>query len=62
MSSWIGWLLERTMRRELAEGLATWLVTQRPTKTPLDVSAPVAGSRKDARWQVIVNAEPQGEA
>lgn len=58
----LGWLLERTKRRELAEGLATWLVTQKPTKTPLDVSAPVAGSHKDPRWQVIVNAEPQSEA
>ena len=58
----LGWLLEQTKRRELAEGLATWLVTQKPTKTPLDVSAPVVGSRKDPRWQVIVNANPQGEA
>ena len=58
----LGWLLERTKRRELAEGLATWLITQLPTKTPLDVSAPVAGSRKDSRWQVIVNADPQSEA
>ena len=58
----LGWLLERTKRRELAEGLAQWLVAQKPTKTPLDVSAPVAGNRKDSRWQVIVNAEPQSEA
>jgi predicted transcriptional regulator of viral defense system len=58
----LGWLLERTKRRELAEGLATWLVAQKPAKTPLDVSAPVAGGRKDPRWQVIVNAEPQSEA
>lgn len=57
----LGWLLERTKRPQLAEGLAIWLGRQKPTKTPLDVSAPVAGSRKDPRWQVIVNAEPQGE-
>lgn len=58
----LGWLLERTKRGELAKGLASWLAKQKPTKTPLDVSAPVAGSRKDPRWQVIVNAEPQSEA
>jgi len=58
----LGWLLERTKRRELAEGLAQWLAQQKPTKTPLDVSAPVAGGRKDPRWQVIVNADPQSEA
>jgi len=58
----LGWLLERTKRRELAAGLAQWLAKQKPTKTPLDVSAPATGSRKDPRWQVIVNAEPQGEA
>jgi len=57
----LGWLLERTKRRELAEGLATWLAKRKPAKTPLDVSASVAGSRKDPRWQVIVNAEPQSE-
>jgi hypothetical protein len=55
-------LLERTKRRELADGLAPWLGKQNPTKTPLDVSAPVAGRRKDPRWQVIVNAQPQSEA
>jgi len=55
----LGWLLERTKGRELAEGLAQWLAKQKPTKTPLDVSAPAAGGRKDPRWQVIVNAEPQ---
>jgi len=58
----LGWLLERAKRRDLAEGLARWLAPQKPAKTPLDVSAPAAGGRKDPRWQVIVNAEPQSEA
>lgn len=58
----LGWLLEHTKRPELTEGLARWLEKQKPTKTPLDVRAPIAGSRKDPRWQVIVNAEPQSEA
>jgi predicted transcriptional regulator of viral defense system len=58
----LGWLLERTKRSELADALAKWLATQKPTKTPLDVSAPVAGCRKDPRWQVIVNVEPASEA
>lgn len=57
----LGWLLERTKGREFVESLAQWLSKQKPTKTPLDVSAPVMGSRKDPRWQVIVNAEPKGE-
>jgi predicted transcriptional regulator of viral defense system len=58
----LGWLLERTKRCELADGLAMWLAAQKPAKTPLDVSAPVTGCRKDPRWQVIVNAKPQSEA
>jgi len=57
----LGWLLERTHGHKLTEGLAQWLATQKPTKTPLDVRAPVTGSRKDPRWQVIVNAQPRSE-
>lgn len=57
----LGWMLERTKKRELADGLAQWLTKQKSTKTPLDVSAPVTGSKKDPRWQVIVNAKPQSE-
>lgn len=57
----LGWLLEQTQGRERTVGLAQWLAKQKPTKTPLDVSAPVTGSRKDPRWQVIVNAKPQSE-
>ncbi len=57
----LGWLLERTKGRKLAEGLAQWLVKQKPTKIPLNVSAPIGGSKKDSRWQVIVNAKPQSE-
>jgi predicted transcriptional regulator of viral defense system len=56
----LGWLIERTNRPALAAGLAAWLGKQNPTKTPLDVTAPVRG-RKDRRWQVIVNAEPRSE-
>lgn len=57
----LGWLLERTKGHKLTERLAQWLTKQKPTKTPLDVSVPVAGGWKDPRWQVIVNAEPKGE-
>jgi predicted transcriptional regulator of viral defense system len=58
----LGWLLEQTGRIKLAGALANWLAAQEPTKTPLDVRAPVAGCHKDPRWQVIVNAEPESEA
>jgi predicted transcriptional regulator of viral defense system len=57
----LGWLLERTQGCKLVGGLAQWLAKQKPTKTPLDVSAPMVGGRKDPRWQVIVNAKPQSE-
>ena len=57
----LGWLLEKIDQHKLTEGLAKWLATQKPTKTPLDVSAPIAGHRKDPRWQVIVNAKPESE-
>lgn len=57
----LGWLLEKIGQNKLTEGLAQWLAAQKPTKTPLDASAPVAGCRKDSRWQVIVNAKPESE-
>jgi predicted transcriptional regulator of viral defense system len=57
----LGWLLERAKRPELADGIAKWLAKHKTTKTRLDVSASIKGFRKDTRFNVIVNAQPQSE-
>ncbi|MCB2206492.1 type IV toxin-antitoxin system AbiEi family antitoxin [bacterium] len=56
-----GWLLEQTKRRPVTVDLAEWLSEKHPSKTRLDVRAPLIGSKKDPRWQVIVNADPQSD-
>jgi predicted transcriptional regulator of viral defense system len=57
----LGWLLDRIGHRDLSEPLADWLKKKHPTKVALDITRPVKGFHKDARWQIIVNAQPQGE-
>lgn len=58
----LGWLLERTKRPELGDEIEKWLAKHKTTKTRLDVSAPIKGCRKDIKYNVIVNAQPQSEA
>ena len=58
----LGWLLDHAGGKSLADPLAEWLSGERPSKVALDVSAPAKGSRKDPRWQVVVNASPESEA
>jgi predicted transcriptional regulator of viral defense system len=57
----LGWLLDRVGHPKLAEPVANWLADRIPNKVRLDPRRPALGARKDARWQVVVNAEPQSE-
>ncbi len=57
----LGWLLERAGCPQLAEPLAEWLAASPRHKVRLDPRRPSLGARKDARWQVVVNADPQSE-
>jgi predicted transcriptional regulator of viral defense system len=57
-----GWLFEQTKRPEITEDLAAWVTDQHPSKTRLDLRTSAAGSPRDVRWQVIVNAHPESEA
>ena len=57
----LGWLLERAGCPQLAEPLAGWLAARPRHKVRLDPRYPARGARKDARWQVVVNADPQSE-
>jgi hypothetical protein len=58
----LGWLLERAGWEQLATPLADWLATRNPHKVRLDPRRPALGSHNDARWQIVVNADPQSEA
>jgi predicted transcriptional regulator of viral defense system len=57
----LGWLLDRIGRKDLSEPLAEWLGKKHPTKVRLDISRRVRGFHNDRKWQVIVNAQPEGE-
>ncbi len=57
----LGWLLDRIGRNDLSEPLEEWLKKKHPTKIALDITRPVKGFHKNARWQIIVNAQPEAE-
>jgi len=57
----LGWLLEKAGRKGLTEKIATWLKEQKPRETPLDPSQDRKGFSRDPKWNVIVNAEVEGE-
>jgi len=57
----LGWLMESLGLKEVAVKLAEWIAQQEPIPTPLDPARPRKGCPRDARWNVIVNAEVEGE-
>lgn len=57
----LGWLLVRAGWPQLAEPLADWLRIYPRHKVRLDPRQSALGKRKDPRWQIIVNADPQSE-
>jgi predicted transcriptional regulator of viral defense system len=57
----LGWLLEKAGRSDLIDGIIDWLKRKEPRETPLDPSLPRKGFARDPKWNVIVNAEVEGE-
>ena len=57
----LGWLLELIGESRLAEPLSVWLSEQQPRKAPLDILKPEKGCRKNSRWQIIVNTQPESD-
>jgi predicted transcriptional regulator of viral defense system len=57
----LGWLLEKAGQKQLAEALAGWLMLKEPKRTPLDPAGPRAGFPRDEKWNVVLNADVEGE-
>ncbi len=57
----LGWLLEKAGQADLAATLAQWLALKTPARTPLDPAGPRTGFPRDRKWNVVVNAEVEGE-
>ncbi|MGQ9589945.1 MAG: type IV toxin-antitoxin system AbiEi family antitoxin domain-containing protein [Planctomycetota bacterium] len=56
----LGYLLDRTGRRDLTKGLADW--TQGASLQRLDPGAPADGASESRKWHLLVNAELEPEA
>jgi predicted transcriptional regulator of viral defense system len=57
----LGWLLDRAGFHDLTAATAEWMAAQRPHRAILDRYAPVRTGKRDMKWQVLVNAEPESE-
>jgi hypothetical protein len=57
----LGWLLEHAGKGDLVSNLANWMSKKKPQRTPLDPALPRKGFPRDSRWNVVVNAEVEGE-
>lgn len=57
----LGWLLEEAEHHDLAAGLLPQVETRARAPAPLVRSAATAGSPRNARWRLIVNAEVEAD-
>ena len=57
----LGWLLEKAGHGALSAGIADSLSRREPRETPLDPSLPRKGFPRDSKWNVIINADVEGE-
>jgi len=57
----LGWLLEKSGKGDLVSKLANWISKKKPLRTPLDPTLPRKGFPRDSRWNVVINAEVEGE-
>jgi predicted transcriptional regulator of viral defense system len=57
----LGWLLEKAGKGELVGKLADWISKKKPKRTSLDPALERKGFPRDSRWNVVVNAEVEGE-
>jgi hypothetical protein len=53
----LGFLLEKFASPELVAPLYAWLITKRPRQVPLRPARKPKTSRKDSRWQILVNED-----
>ncbi len=57
----LGWLFEKAGQQQLAKALAEWLMLKNPKRTPLDPASPRAGFPRNEKWNVVLNADVEGE-
>ena len=57
----LGWLFEKAGQQQLAKELAEWLMLKNPKRTPLDPASPRAGFPRNEKWNVVLNADVEGE-
>jgi predicted transcriptional regulator of viral defense system len=57
----LGWLLDHAELQELTAPLAAWVAERKPHRVLLDPNAPIHRGKRDAKWQVIINAVPESE-
>lgn len=57
----LGWLLEKAGKHDLIGKLANWISKKKPKRTPLDPAQMRKGFPRDSRWNVVVNADVEGE-
>ncbi len=57
----VGWLLERTDHAVKTGPLAEWLARRGPPPAKLEPSLPVAGGGIARRWNLLVNADIEGD-
>ena len=57
----LGYLLEKIERHDLVEPLARWVASRQPGAIALKPRLPQKGFPRDRRWNIIENAEVEGE-
>ena len=58
----LGWLLEKARGKDdIVSKLANWISKKKPQRTPLDPALPRKGFPRDSHWNVVVNADVEGE-
>ena len=57
----VGYLLEKIGRGDIVSPLARWVASRQPTAIALKPGLPQKGFPRDRRWNIIENAEVEGE-
>ncbi len=57
----LGWLLERTEYADKTGPLAAWVAKRKPLPARLEPSLPSRGATRDKRWNLLVNAQVEGD-
>ena len=57
----LGFLLERAGFSNLTGPLFQWVGEQKPLPAKLEPAMPIQGSKKDKRWNILVNIDVAGD-